>query len=162
SLMENKMEIAQKSKKTISREAILLEHLRESLARGPIEIAPMGRFLFQARSDRGGHWAVMYKGPLERLSLCKEIVLANPEVITDSWLDAHKDKFDSNEDTMILKKEFKNLPYVGITPYRLIKRLGAEGSIQNVKGFVILFFAYSGPSLPANTCLPAALKALCN
>ncbi len=130
-------------------------------------VTPVSRFVYQFQGNNdssgfssGGYWAVCYKGKAERVILCKTLILNNPHVISEAWLETHKAKFSESDDCLAIKKEFKNFPYFGITPMRVLKRLGQEPQLLSEKGYSILLIGYSGRLALGKASLPPFLSCL--
>ncbi len=112
------------------------------------EVTPAGRFLFKTHSRTGREaWALAYRGAHERTTLCKRLLMEQPQLISDAWIDKNKDKFEQNgEEDLQIKKEFANYPYFGITPYAILTRLGISVSCKTKEGTVALVGSGAVPS----------------
>ncbi len=116
---------------------------------------PKGRFMFetsrQGRYSRNEGFALVYKGAKERTLLCRDIITANPQLISDAWIDRNKDKFEAcGEEDLTIKKEHANFPYFGITPFSLLQKLGISVSCRTKDGFTALSQSGSIPSALAS------------
>lgn len=144
-------------------EKILSFAQRHMSERGTLRRLNRFTYFYSPLGSRYGYFIVSYQGSLERFLLSKILVLNNPEVIADSWIEENKGKFQENEDSFHISKEFKNFPFFGVTPYRIFRRLGTEVSVQEADGLCYLYFRAQNDvdAYLKGTCTPArGLKAL--
>lgn len=99
----------------------------------------LGRFLYHYEGDRRSNLFVAYRGAMERFLICKTLVLRHPEMISDTWLEVHKDKFQETPEGYVINPAHKNFPFFGLIPFRVLRRLGAEVSLYEDSGLNILY-----------------------
>ncbi len=95
-------------------------------AQGRTLVAWHGRHLLRFSTGSHTHLALVYHTRLERLYLAKAILMGNPDLVNQSWLNSHTAKFDQGEGEngdLTIKPEFRNFPFMGIGPISLAQKL---------------------------------------